>query len=148
VAAGAVVLRLTGSDSAAVLEELAAELARSVPSGSPQELGRGLREREELGATALGGGVAAPHCRVRGIETPRVVVGRHAAGVEFGAPDGAPVRLFVAVAAPASAPAAHLRLLARLARALRDRSRVERLLDAGEEEEVVAELFADEAAGR
>jgi PTS system nitrogen regulatory IIA component len=141
-------VRLAGADSRAVLEELAAGLALTVPGGSARELERGLRERETLGPTALGGGVALPHCRVSGIEVPHVVVGRHPAGVEFGAPDGVPVRLFVAIAAPAAAPAAHLRLLARLARTLRDRSRVERLFGAEQEEEILAELFPAEGEGR
>jgi PTS system nitrogen regulatory IIA component len=143
-------LDLSGTDSRAVLEELAAALARAVPGGSAAALARELREREALGPTALGGGVAVPHCRVRGLARLTVVIGRHAEGVEFGAPDGVPVRLFVAVAAPAASPAEHLRLLARLARLLRDRSRVTRLLEAepadGRLDELVGELL-DEPRG-
>ena len=140
-ARAAVVPELAGEDSRAVLQELAAELSRAVPGSSAAELARGLGEREALGSTALGGGVAIPHCRSRGIDSPQIVIGRHRAGVAFGAPDGAPVRLFVVIAAPVASPGAHLRLLARLARALRDCDRVERLLGAADEEGILSELF-------
>jgi len=121
---------LVAPDAAGVLRELAGAFAEQLPGVDAGELARGFAQREELGSTALGGGVAIPHCRSSWLADPQVMVGRHVTGVPFGGPDGAPVRLFVAIVSPASAPGGHLRLLADLARRLRDRERVERAIAA------------------
>jgi len=131
---------LVAPDAAGVLLELAAAFAAQLPGVDAGELGRGFAEREELGSTALGGGVAIPHCRSSWLADPQVMVGLHRVGVAFGAPDGSPVRLFVAIVSPSSAPGGHLRLLADLARRLRDRQRVERAVAASTAEDLLGAL--------
>src|SRR5687768_7591308 len=58
--------------------------------------------RERLGSTALGRSVALPHTRyvVPGVSKPRIIFGRHPDGIDYGAPDGAPVRLFFLLVSP------------------------------------------------
>lgn len=112
-----IVPELHGTDAAAVFAELCVPIARS--EGIPQaELVAALLEREALGATAIGDGVAIPH----GVhpQLTRVVAafGRSRAGVSLGAPDGKPAQLFVALMRPPEAAGAHLRALARVSQVL------------------------------
>lgn len=79
-----------------------------------------LLERERLGATALGRGVAAPHARIEGLDRIRGVFIRLEKPIEFDALDGEKVDLVFALFAPEEAGADHLRALAKVSRALRD----------------------------
>jgi nitrogen PTS system EIIA component len=134
-------------DAAGVLRALA-ELAAPYIPGHGGDARREIREREQLGSTAIGGGVAMPHCRCPETDRPLLLLARSAAGVPFGASDGAPIRLFVAVVTPAGSPAEHLRALAQLSRRLRDAERIARLLAAQDAEAMLAawRREADEAA--
>jgi PTS system nitrogen regulatory IIA component len=132
---------LEGADARAVLQELATALAEANPSLSAFELAAALNEREQLGSTALGGGVAIPHCRLAAIERLTIAIGRHRRGIDFGAADGRPVRLWIVLLAPVADPRAHLRVLADLARRLRLPGLVERVLAATSEEEILDELL-------
>jgi PTS system nitrogen regulatory IIA component len=95
-----------------------------------------LRERESTLSTAWGGGLAVPHARLAGLTRSYVVFARLASPIEFGAPDGCPVDLLVVVLSPMEEPAEHVRLLARLARRLREPSLVARLRSSRDESEV------------
>ena len=139
---------LEARDAAGVLLALASAAAAHIPGTVAEELARRFRERESLGSTAIGGGVALPHCRCPETDRPLLLLARSAAGVPFGASDGAPIRLFVAVVTPAGSPAEHLRALAQLSRRLRDAERIARLLAAQDAEAMLAawQREADEAA--
>ncbi len=122
-----------------VLETLAGVFAAH--SGlDPQTVFACLREREKLGSTALGKGVAVPHCRVAGIAQPLACLLRTATAVDYDAPDGAPVSLFFALLVPEDAADEHLQLLAELARKLDDPVRIRRLSKASDAAQVVAAL--------
>jgi PTS system nitrogen regulatory IIA component len=140
---GLVLPGLTGSDGPSVLAEMARRIAGELPCGTPaQEIARRFAEREALGSTALGHGLAVPHCKLAGIDRPWLAVGVHHAGVEFGAPDGEPVRVFLAVVSPPAAPAAHLKVLAAISRWARDPGKVEALASAVSVEEALVRLGA------
>lgn len=79
-----------------------------------------LLERERLGGTGMGRGVAAPHARLAGVEAIRGVFMRLEKPIDFDAVDDQPVDLVFALLAPEDAGADHLRALARVSRALRD----------------------------
>lgn len=71
-----------------------------------------LRRKTEQGATgAIGHGVAVPHVKVPGVDRTCVVFGRARDGIDFGAPDGAPVNLVFFVVGPEEAPEAHLNFM-------------------------------------
>ena len=74
--------------------------------------------REEKGGTAVGGGVAIPHAKSRGVARPALAAMTLAEGIDWQAPDGAPVRLVFVIAAPADAANLHVEVLAGLARCL------------------------------
>lgn len=78
-----------------------------------------LLEREALGSTGLGGGVAVPHARIEGLTRVHGVFVRLNAPVPYDAVDDRPVDLILALFAPPSAGAEHLRALAAVSRALR-----------------------------
>ena len=76
-------------------------------------------EREKLGSTGVGDGVAIPHARLRGLPEPRAVLGVFRPGVDFGAPDVQPADIVALLLSPDEAGADHLKALARISRALR-----------------------------
>jgi PTS system nitrogen regulatory IIA component len=109
------VLELSGQTPEAVLAELAAPVART--SGlDPQLLAGALAERERLGSTGVGEGVAIPHARVRGLSQLAACFGRARGDIAFHAIDGKPARLFLALFAPEHSAGTHLQALARVSR--------------------------------
>lgn len=136
---------LTARDGRSALAEISAGIAGALPGVSAAQLVRGFAERERLGSTALGAGLAVPHCKVPGLERAWVVVAVSRDGVEFGAADGQPVQVFFAVISPADAPAAHLKLLAAISRWARIPGRLGRLITAGSSADLLAALETGEA---
>src|SRR5882672_10453232 len=104
---------LGASDKAGVLAELCAGLARAYPSFSAHQLTDTLLEREKLGSTGIGEGVAIPHGRLPGL---LAAFGRKRAGVDFAAIDGKPTYLFFVLFAPDNSAGLHLKALARISR--------------------------------
>lgn len=97
---------------------------------------RRLVEREELGSTAIGNGVAIPHCKMENLRRVEVAIGLSRQGVEFESEDGKPVQLFFLVVSPTDSPAAHLRSLAAISKWVKADRHVERLLALEEPEEI------------
>jgi len=77
-------------------------------------------ERESLGSTGFGRGVAIPHARIGSINRPVAAFLRLGAPVDFAAADGAPIDFVFGLLSPASAGAAHLHALAAISRLMRD----------------------------
>lgn len=107
-------LQATSRDQ--VLRDLAQAIAAQGGLIRAAELAQGLIAREQLGTTAIGGGVAIPHTKLSGLRLPILAVAVLPTGLAYDAPDGAPVRLLFVVVSPAEAPAEHLRLLASISR--------------------------------
>jgi PTS system nitrogen regulatory IIA component len=123
---------LTGADKTAVLRELAQHLARSHAAIDPDRLVEVLWERERLGSTAIGDGIAIPHGKLAGLAGVIGAFGRHLAGVDFESLDGSPTHLFFLLVAPEDSVGQHLKALARVSRLLKDRAFRERLLAASD----------------
>ena len=119
---------LEATDAAGVLRELATRLAERAPVRDPEALFQRLWEREQLGSTAIGGGVAIPHCKLDHLDRVLVAVAVARQGVDFGAADRTPVRLFFAVVSPSRAPADHLQSLAAISRWVKGGGDVEALV--------------------
>ena len=79
-----------------------------------------LFDREKLGSTALGYGVAIPHGRIKTLKEPMCAFVRTLAPIPFEAPDGQPVNLVFAMLVPEHATEAHLELLSELAQMFSD----------------------------
>lgn len=119
---------LPAADRQEVLRALAERVAARGLVKSADELFRQLLDREGLGSTGLGGGVAIPHCKLAGLRHGIVAVGIVPAGVDFGAADGQPVKVFFLVVSPAGSPGEHLQTLAAISRWIRTGGHTERLL--------------------
>ena len=107
---------LSSRDRDAVLRELAGRIAKAGVVRDPEELFQKLREREQLGSTGIGSGVAIPHCKLPDLSHGIVAVGMVPDGVDFGAADGQPVRLLFVVLSPSASPGEHLQVLATISR--------------------------------
>jgi len=79
-----------------------------------------LFDREKLGSTGLGYGVAIPHGRIRALKEPVCAFARTAQAIPFEAPDGEPVSLVFAMLVPEHATEAHLEILSELAQMFSD----------------------------
>jgi len=119
---------LAATDAAGLLREIAGRLAAAGVVGDSETLFQRLWEREQLGSTAIGRGIAIPHCKLDGLAHVALAVGLAPGGVDFGAADGQPVRLFFVVVSPSRSPAEHLQSLAAISRWVKTDGRVERLL--------------------
>lgn len=123
-----------------VLRTLADRLARHQGIVDSDDLYEKLLEREQLGSTGVGSGVAIPHCKLEGLDEVVLAVGISRKGVDFGAVDAQPVRLFFVVVSPTGTPAAHLQVLAAISRWLKKDSHVSRLLALQDRQQIYALL--------
>lgn len=101
-----------------------------------------LLEREKLGSTGIGEGIAIPHGKVPGIEKIYIGFGRSKTGVDFNSLDGRPVHLFFVLLAPENSSSTHLKALAKLSRMLMDQPFREDLMKA-ESTDVIYSAIVD-----
>jgi PTS system nitrogen regulatory IIA component len=87
-----------------------------------------LFDREKLGSTGLGHGVAIPHGRIKGLKDTLCAFAKTQAGIPFESPDGQPVRLVFAMLVPEHATELHLQILSELAQMFSDEQLREALL--------------------
>ena len=140
-----VIPALEATDKPAVLKELASCLCKRYPDVKLDELVAVLEERERLGSTAIGDGIAIPHGKLRGVSGILGVFARHLAGVDFDSLDGEPTHLFFLLVAPEDSSSLHLKALARVSRLLKDAEFREHLLKAADGAELYR-LIAEEDA--
>lgn len=126
----AVVDGLRAETKEGVLRELSEAVCRRLPALSPDRLTAILMDREGLGSTGIGEGVAIPHGKIPGIDRLVAVFGRSLEGVQFASLDGKPARLFFLILAPENSAGMHLKALARISRLLKDQRFRGRLLAA------------------
>jgi mannitol/fructose-specific phosphotransferase system IIA component (Ntr-type) len=111
---------LKSTHKATVLDELVDALARAGVTRAPDAVREALRQREALGSTGIGKGIAVPHARSTMVSGRAIVVARSTRGIDFESADGEPVHLFfLIVAPPLERDAVYLQLLARIVRAVR-----------------------------
>jgi PTS system nitrogen regulatory IIA component len=128
--------------------EVLAELCRPVTAQHGLDATRLLQtllDREKLGSTSVGEGVAIPHGRLAGLPALTAVFGRAPAGVEFRAVDGKPVRLFLALFAPENVAGLYVKVLARVSRLFRSPAFREAIL-AAPDAAAILRLIEDEDA--
>ena len=138
----AISLRVTASDKRKALAVTAEIAARSFDMDAGDILDT-LLEREAVGSTGVGHGVAVPHARLTGLDRMRAVFVRLEHPVEFASIDDQPVDLMFALFAPPNAGAEHLRALARVSRLLRQGNLREQLRQARTADALHALLVQD-----
>ena len=139
-------------DSAAIVPEMRAttkpealqELTRALGTVHPEidetRLIEVLLDREELGSTAIGEGIAIPHGKLPGMAGVAAAFGRSVRGIDFDSLDGSPTRLFFLLVAPEDSAGVHLKALARISRLLKDKDFRDRLSAAGTRETIFATI--------
>jgi nitrogen PTS system EIIA component len=126
------------------LLEKASELLSSAPdSADAREIFESLCQRERLGSTGLGHGVAIPHGRVSGQNGVAAALIRLRTPIDFDAPDQDKVDLFFALSVPDQCSDVYLRLLADVAERLGDAGQRDRIRKAGSADELVRLFAAD-----
>src|ERR1019366_5307429 len=118
---GAVLPELTAVTKRAVLEELVGVLAKEGKVKDAKITVDVLMERENLGSTGIGQGIAIPHAKTDQAGQVTAAFGLSRRGVQFDALDGDPVNIFFLLVAPPDAAALHLKALARISRLLKDK---------------------------
>jgi PTS system nitrogen regulatory IIA component len=131
-----VVADLRGTSKLEVLDELSAVLAEQHSQIPRARLVEVLLERENLGSTAIGEGIAIPHGKLPKLPGVVAAFGRSRSGVDFQSLDGGATQLFFLLVAPEDASGAHLKALARVSRLLRDKEFRNRLLGAETAEQI------------
>lgn len=135
-----IALGLEATSKKRLLELVTELLIADAPELNKQLVLQLLNERERLGSTGIGHGVALPHARVEGLATPVGAFAALAAPVSFDAVDSAPVHLVFALLVPAEATAAHLRILARLAQLFSNAATREELVSCRDPDRALALL--------
>ncbi len=117
----AIIIGMKSEDKAGSLKELLAALEKNGQIKDQAQMLDALIEREKLGSTGIGQGIAVPHTKTDQIENLVGALGISQKGVEFESLDGEPVHIIFLVLAPTKATGIHLKALAKIARLLKDR---------------------------
>ena len=135
--------RLSVSNKKGLFQQLGAAAARKAGLQT-KDVVAALNERERLGSTGFGGGVAIPHGKLEGLTSMFGYFARLTTPIDFQSVDNLPVDLVFLLLSPADAGADHLKALARVSRVLRDRPTVAKLRGARSRDAIFALLSGTE----
>jgi PTS system nitrogen regulatory IIA component len=141
----AVIPALKAGGKKQALQELAAKAAE-LTGQNERTVHEILLQRERLGSTAVGNGIAIPHGKLAKLDRLFGLFARLEQPIDFEALDGQPVDLIFLLLAPESAGADHLKALARIARLMRDSAVADRLRESRDAEAIYAVLAQPPAA--
>lgn len=144
---GRSLVNVPGGSKKRALEQIANLIGREVPELETQTVYEALIAREKLGSTGFGNGIAIPHCRLKGCETPVSALLHLDHPIDFDAIDGAPVDLLFVLLVPEAATDAHLELLRQIASML-DRKEVRDKLRSASSNEALYQVVLDEQSGQ
>lgn len=130
-------LNLTAQDKPKLLAEMVDLIAKSGKIKNKRALYTALIEREGLGSTAIGGGIAIPHAKVDAVKEPILAFGRAPAGVDFNSLDGERTYIFFMLISPKEEVGFHLKVLARISHLVKDKFMVGLLRKAKNKEEII-----------
>jgi PTS system nitrogen regulatory IIA component len=131
-----IIANLNAHDKKGVLEELSGVITDQEPSLNKGYLLQVLLERERLGSTGIGEGIALPHGKVNKLDRLLVSFGRSLEGLSFDSIDDQPAYLFFLLVAPENSAGTHLQALAKISRVLKDSSFRQRLMAAKSRDEI------------
>ncbi len=140
--------RVVPEGGASSKDQVLAEVARVLAAGDDglaASILEGFRDREDVMSTGIGRGIALPHARLRELPEMRLALVRYPRGVAFQALDDQPVTLAFGLAGPPSAADMHVKILARIARLVKQPGALAELLAPGSAEEIVATLRRHQA---
>jgi len=114
-----VIEELDSQDKEGALKEMVSFLKRRKKISKEKELYGKLLQREELGSTAIGEGVAIPHCKMKGVKNPIVLLAISSKSIDFQSLDGNPSNIFFLVVSSPDNPSLNLQILAAIASLVR-----------------------------
>ncbi len=132
----AIVVNLQGTEKKDVLEEMVEALVKSKKISSQEKVVKILLDREELGSTGIGQGIAIPHGKTNEVDNVVIAFGSSKQGIEFESLDGELVYLVFLLLAPVESTGIHLKALAKISRILKDKHFRQSLRDAKDVAEV------------
>ena len=135
---------LKARDKKGVLEELVEVMVATEPLLDKNALVKVLLERERLGSTGIGDGVAIPHGKFHGVDQPVISFGRSLKGLDFESMDGQPAFLFFLLIAPENSASIHLKALAKIARILKNGSFRKILMEASTRKELYRRIIEND----
>jgi len=135
-----ILLDMTARNKEGALQELAAVLQSKHPQVSLEAICQVLRDREQIGSTGMGNGVAIPHGRVEGLSRILFCFGRSLDGISFDAIDNQPVHFFFLILSPLNVAEEYLQNLARVSRFLKQPEK-RRLLRLATTRQEIIEIF-------
>lgn len=125
-----------------VLAELSLVIHRQNGATGQEDIVKTLLDREKLGSTGIGDGIAIPHGKLADLNELIVTFGRSKEGVDFDSMDGKPANLFFLLLAPENTTGLHLKALAKISKMLKDNAFKKKLMEARSKEELYS-IIAD-----
>ncbi len=114
-----IIEELDSQDREGALREMVNFLKKKKKVSKEKELYEKLLQREELGSTAIGEGVAIPHCKIKGVKSPIILLAISKKSVDFQSLDGKPSNIFFLVVSSPENPSLNLQILAAIASLVR-----------------------------
>jgi PTS system nitrogen regulatory IIA component len=140
-----VIEEIKATDKIGVIREFAGILQATGRVTDAEALVRVLLERESLGSTGIGDGVAIPHGKLSFISNMVVAFGRSSQGVDFQSLDAKPVYLFFLLVTPDNKPGDHLKALARISRILKNPDLRENLKRTSDRQELKRLIYEEDS---
>jgi PTS system nitrogen regulatory IIA component len=135
---------LQGTDKPSILKELSSVLVKPCQVMSVEELLQVLLDREKLGSTGIGEGIAIPHGRLKKLKRFFISFGRSLKGVDFDSIDQKPAQIFFLVMAPENSAVDNLKLLGRIVTLLKEPSFKRRLMEGPSQKELFQVLSEED----
>jgi PTS system nitrogen regulatory IIA component len=139
-----VIADIQGATKKDVLVELVRALKKANLIKNEKEVVNVILEREKLGSTGIGDGVAIPHGKFKDIGHIICVFGRSLQGVDFDSVDQKPAHIFFLLLAPENSASLHLKMLSRISKLLRDPSFRKRLMELGDSHDIYRSVVEED----
>lgn len=136
---------LAARDKEGALRELVERLVADGVVADGEKALAVVLERERLGSTGIGEGIAMPHGKLPELNSVVAAFGRSRAGIPFESLDGEPAQILFLLLSPETSPSLHLKALARVSRLLKSRQFRQELLDAKDAGDIHAKIQAEDA---
>ena len=141
---GLIIPELVSRERDSALEEMVRQLKAAHKTTKDKDLFEKLIQRENLGSTAIGDGIAIPHCKLKEVESPLLALAVSRNGVHFEAPDGKAIHVFFLVVSSPDNPGQSLHLLAAIASLVRKAGSLQRRLLRARSPGKILEIIRDE----
>ncbi len=128
---------LKGANKKEILTELVGLITESGKIKDEKAFLKSVLDREKLGSTGIGNGVAMPHAKSEAVRSCILAFGRVESGIDFGALDGEKTFLFFLLASPKDEVGSHLKIMARIAHLINDKFIVDSLKRAKTQDEIL-----------